>query len=62
MAVQLERVLGAPKEFRTNLERQYQEIVTRQSERRSDVRMAPSSKPVRPVRRQPAMRLEGVEK
>jgi len=62
MAVQLERVLGVPKEFWTNLERQYQETVARQSERRSDVRMPPSSKPVRPVRGPLAMRLEGCEK
>jgi HTH-type transcriptional regulator/antitoxin HigA len=62
MAVQLERVLGLPKEFWTNLERQYQETVARQSERRSDVQMAPSPKPVRPVRRPPAMRLKGRDK
>ena len=62
MAVQLERVLGLPKEFWTNLERQYQETVARQSERRSDVRMTPSSKPVRPVRRPPTMRLKGNDK
>lgn len=62
VAVQLEHVLGLPKEFWTNLERQYQETVARQSERRSDVRMTPSSKPVRPVRRPPAMRLKGNDK